>query len=206
MSGFSKFVVVILILLSILYVKVKFFGDFNFGIFTKKPEVVREVKNSMTPIEDNVKKKVETQKKTAKVEAPVSVYFLTLDENGAPVFKTVTRNTSAKNKLTFAIKELLKGPAFSEKNHGIYSEIPRGTKLLSVDLQGANIIINLSSDFQYGGGTDSVYSRMHQLIKTAKSNTSGQNIYLYLNGKQVDVLGGEGIMVSQPLNENSLDD
>ena len=44
-----------------------------------------------------------------------------------------------------------------------------------------------------------------QLIKTAINNTTNKKIYLHLDGKQVNFIGGEGIMVSQPLTEKSLE-
>jgi spore germination protein GerM len=46
---------------------------------------------------------------------------------------------------------------------------------------------------------------MMQLIKTSLANTKNQKIYLYLDGKQINEIGGEGIMISQPLTEKSLD-
>ena len=65
------------------------------------------------------------------------------------------------------------------------------------------VVINLSEDFEQGGGTDGLYKRLYQLIKTANKNTT-LDVYLNINGKQVDVIGGEGIMINQPLNEKSL--
>ena len=51
------------------------------------------------------------------------------------------------------------------------------------------------------------YSRIKKLIKTIlANNTSNKPVYLYLDGQQADVVGGEGIMIKQPLMENSLDD
>ena len=44
-----------------------------------------------------------------------------------------------------------------------------------------------------------------QIIKTANSNTK-LPAYLYVNGHQANVIGGEGVMVKQPLNERSLDE
>ena len=41
-------------------------------------------------------------------------------------------------------------------------------------------------------------------IKTVNANTS-LPVYLYINGKQANVVGGEGIMLKQPLNEGSID-
>ena len=60
-------------------------------------------------------------------------------------------------------------------------------------------------DGKAGGGTESTYTRIKQLIKTAKANTN-LPVYLYINGRQADVIGGEGIMLKQPLSERSLDD
>ena len=68
-----------------------------------------------------------------------------------------------------------------------------------------NIMIDLSSAFEGVGGAESTYTRVRQVIKTAKANTS-QPVYLYINSRQADVIGGEGIMIKQPLSERSLDD
>ena len=66
-------------------------------------------------------------------------------------------------------------------------------------------MVDLSSAFESGGGAESTYTRVMQVIKTAKANTN-LPVYLYINGKQADVIGGEGIMIKQPLSERSLDD
>ena len=105
----------------------------------------------------------------------------------------------------FAIKELISGPTKWEKDKGLSSEIPPSTKILSVRESSNNILIDLSENFESGGGAESLYIRIRQLIKTSLANTKVP-VYLYLNGKQADVIGGEGIMIKQPLTEKSLDD
>ena len=55
------------------------------------------------------------------------------------------------------------------------------------------------------GGAESTYTRIHQVIKTANANTSIPT-YLYINGRQANVIGGEGIMIKQPLSERSFDE
>ena len=45
------------------------------------------------------------------------------------------------------------------------------------------------------------YNDLWQYLLTVK-----KPIYLYIDGKQAEVLGGEGIMITQPLSENSLDE
>ena len=66
-------------------------------------------------------------------------------------------------------------------------------------------MIDLSSNFESGGGAESTYMRLKQIIKTVNSNTSTPT-YLYINGRQANVIGGEGLMIKQPLSEGSLDD
>ena len=100
---------------------------------------------------------------------------------------------------------MVKAPSKWEKSKGFTSEIPVNTKVLSVRESAQSIMIDLSSDFEGGGGAESTYMRIRQLIKTVNSNTSVP-VYLYINGKQANVIGGEGIMIKQPLNERSLDE
>lgn len=151
------------------------------------------------------------QKEEENLDIPksyVSVYFIGQNSNKEEVYKIVKREYSAKTdgtKLRFSIENLLNGPSEKEKAKGIYSEIPQGTKLISIEETPTKIVINLSRDFEQGGGTDSLYKRLYQLIKTSNKNTA-LNVYLYINGKQANVIGGEGIMINQPLNEKSLDE
>lgn len=138
----------------------------------------------------------------------VSVYFIGQNAKKEEVYKVVKRvyhGTEDGTKVKYAIQNLLKGPTKAEQAKGIYSEIPQGTKLISIDEKPDKVIVNLSGNFEQGGGTDGLYKRLYQLIKTSNKNTT-LDVYLYIDGKQVDLVGGEGIMINQPLNEKSLDE
>ena len=122
------------------------------------------------------------------------------------VYKAVKRKydpTVDGTPIKFAITALIDGPKPEEVQLGVYSEIPVGTRLLSIVEAPEGVYINLSKHFDTGGGTDSIYKRIFQLIKTAKYNTT-KPVYLLIENQPVEVLGGEGIMITQPLNENSL--
>lgn len=136
----------------------------------------------------------------------VNIVFIGQNENHEEIYKIVKREYSPDidgSKIKYAISSLVLGPKQSEKSAGIYSEIPSGTSVLDVEDRSNVVIINLSRKFENGGGTDSVYKRLYQIIKTAERNTD-KPVYLYIEGKQADVIGGDGIMLSQPLTENSL--
>ena len=86
-----------------------------------------------------------------------------------------------------------------ETKKGIYSEIPANVDLISVKNFDNKIIVNLSSNFGNGGGSESVENRVKQLSKTIKSYSRNKQIYLYINNKEVEYLGGEGVYIKQPL-------
>ena len=211
MSKISKIAILILIIMSFFFMKEKFGGHLdkiNFKIpeFKKiefKKDKVNKQEKIIREVEDTNQETTEQKKEEKEY---VWVYFLALDSEDNGIYKKVKRELPpSEDKLEFAIKELLKGPNLIEKATGAYSEIPQNTKLLKITESGNKIIIDFSSDFEVGGGTDSIYSRMMQLVKTSINNTDNKKIYLYLNGKQVNFLGGEGIMITQPLSERSLE-
>ena len=202
MGFWSKLVILALAALTFFYVKTNFFDTPHAKVEKKlvtEEQVVEPVKKT-EPV--NSQKTVE--KKVPKTY--VTVYFLGMDKNDTGIFKKVQRELpQGQSKLKFALNQLIAGPSAYEKNVGVYSEIPKNVKILGIVESKNKIIINVSGNIQTGGGADSIYSRMKQFIKTALANSPKKPIYLYIDGKQAEVLGGEGIMISQPLNENSLD-
>jgi len=149
----------------------------------------------------------EIQKPIEKEKVYVNVFFIGQNANKEEVYKAVNREydeTIDGSKIKFAINALISGPKSEEKAKGVYTEIPTTTRIISINETSAEVIINLNSAFEQGGGTESLYKRLYQLIKTAKRNTT-KPVYLYIDGSKAEVIGGEGIMITQPLNDNSLD-
>ena len=202
MGFWSKLVILALAALAFFYVKVNFFDTPHAKVEKKlvaEEQVVEPVKTQ--PAEE-AKKPQQTQKE----KTYVTVYFLGMDKNDTGIFKKVKRELpDGQSKLKFALNQLVAGPSQYEKSIGVYSEIPKDVKILGIVESKNKIIIDVTGNIQTGGGADSLYSRMKQFIKTALINSPNKPIYLYIDGKQAEVLGGEGIMISQPLNENSLD-
>ena len=193
-----------LILISAAYVYFSFFNKdgFNFNLNFNRPSDVPEGELVYNPRWQHENEEIE---KAPKNEIRNIKIFVT-DSNGN--LRSVTRKCElAKEKscLRFAIQELINSPTSWEKSKGLSSEIPSSTKIISIREGDSNIFVDLSSDFESGGGAESLYIRIHQLIKTIIANTN-KPAYLYINGKQADVIGGEGIMIKQPLNERSLDE
>lgn len=218
MNNFSRFVIFIVVCLALWWGYDSFFAD-KFPI----PEIngleTRHLTDDIEPKEqfkEETPKPQKTEKEDIEAENEINeqkqadlyiyVYMLTTDKNGNQFLKPVKRPLKAgEDKLSTAIKLLIAGPNGAEKTSGVYTEVPSNTHLNSITTSDSKIIIDMAGSFAYGGGSDSLYSRLRQLIKTVLAN-SDKPVYLYLDGKQANVVGGEGITVSQPLKENSLDE
>ena len=136
------------------------------------------------------------------IQATVSVFFRqegstdqskVIRDPGRPFFTTSER-------LAYSIETLLAGPNESEEAKGLYTEIPKGTKLLSVheDDQGA-LRIDLSKAFTEGGGAHSIQHRFDELLKTIEALRLKQDVYIDIEGQELEVLGSEGLEVSEPI-------
>ena len=167
------------------------------------------VSGPLTPVpETQIPKDTEQDPKPKPVEKVyVNVFFIGQNANKEEIYRAVNREYDKDidgSKIKFAIEALIMGPTTYEKSKGVCAEIPSDTRIIAINESPDKVVINLNSAFENGGGTDSLYKRLNQLIKTAKRNTN-KPVYLYIEGNKAEVIGGEGIMITQPLNENSLD-
>jgi len=100
-----------------------------------------------------------------------------------------------------AFQALLEGPTEGTDS----TTIPQGTKLLGLKVEGDEVHVNLSDSFTSGGGSTSMVARVGQVVYTASSLNPKAKVYIDVNGKRLDVLGGEGVELQQPLTRESFD-
>ncbi len=180
-------------------------GVVAFNVFMPKPEIKPddvEVSKRST-----VEQELPSDKPELKTKEYVNIYFIGKNEHNEEVYKAVKRQYSADvdgSKLKFSVYALVNGPKPEEKQKGVYSEIPNSAQVINISEQHDRVIVNLNSSFVNGGGADSLYKRLYQLIKTVKLN-SDLPVYLYIDGQKADVVGGEGIIINQPLSNSSLE-
>ncbi|MGK7958517.1 MAG: GerMN domain-containing protein [Crocosphaera sp.] len=108
---------------------------------------------------------------------------------------TVNKSLTDQQVLEKAVNSLLLGPENGENE----STIPQQTKLLSLKLDKEGIQLNLSSEFTTGGGSASMIGRLAQLLYTATSLDANGKVWLSIDGKTVELLGGEGLIIEQPM-------
>ncbi|MBD5403286.1 hypothetical protein HDR58_10900 [bacterium] len=179
-------------------------GLVAFNVFMPKPDIKPDQieVSERSQEEENL-----TEQQESKEKEYINVYFIGKNEHNEEVYKAVKRVYNKEvdgSKIKYAVVSLILGPKPEEKQRGVYTEIPAGSELIAVTEQSDKVIVNLNSAFVTGGGTESLYKRLYQLIKTVRLN-SRLPVYLYIDGHRADVVGGEGIMLTQPLSNSSLE-
>jgi spore germination protein GerM len=134
-------------------------------------------------------------------EKTANIYWLRpKDKNINLVPQPVKVATAQPNQaLEAAFQSLLAGPTEGTNS----TTIPKGTKLLGLKTDNNEVHVNLSEDFTSGGGSSSMMGRVGQVVYTATTLNPKAKVYIDVNGKPLDVLGGEGVELQQPLTRES---
>jgi len=104
------------------------------------------------------------------------------------------------------LTRLVQGPLPFERNAGMTTTIPKGTKVLSVKISNGIATADLSSQFASGGGTLSMRMRLAQVVFTLTQFPSVHGVSFELDGKPVDSFGGEGIVLDKPQTRGDFED
>lgn len=134
-------------------------------------------------------------------EQSANIYWLRPTEKSLELVPQPIKIAAAQpNKaLEAAFKTLLAGPTEGTDS----TTIPKGTQLLGLKVENNDVHVNLSEDFTSGGGSTSMVGRVGQVVYTATTLNPNAKVYIEVNGKQLDVLGGEGVELQQPLTRET---
>lgn len=142
---------------------------------------------------------------TTPVEETVQVYWIRDTGNSfqltpRPVaLKSETKDPS--DRLEVALNSLLSG----SDNPAIISAIPPETKLRGVEVKNDGVYVNLSQEFTQGGGSASMSGRVWQVVYTATTLSPNTPVWILVEGKPIEYLGGEGLSLNQPLTRQSVE-
>ncbi len=100
-----------------------------------------------------------------------------------------------------AFGKLLAGPS----DPAVATTIPEGTKLRRLYLETNGVHVDLSQEFTTGGGSASMTGRLAQVLYTASSLDPEANVWVEVEGERLEVLGGEGLLLEQPLTRKNFE-
>jgi germination protein M len=132
----------------------------------------------------------------------VSVYFVR-DERIGAAHRQIPRTQQV---ATAAINELLNGTTGLEESAGLSSEVPGETRLLGISIDNGTATIDLSSEFESGGGSLSMTLRVAQIVYTLTQFPTVDDVLFHIDGQAVDAIGGEGIVVDPPVGRADFED
>jgi spore germination protein GerM len=106
-----------------------------------------------------------------------------------------------------AVKALLAGPTAAETRNGFTTAVPKDTRFLDLTIDGAGIAkVDLSRDFESGGGTLGLTLRLAQVTCTVGQFPTVKGVRFALNGELVSVFSGNGIVLDKPVTCDSYRD
>ena len=105
-----------------------------------------------------------------------------------------------------ALEALLAGPSDVETAAGVSTAIPEGTQLLDVSIEEGVATVDLSSEFESGGGSLSTMMRLAQVVYTLTQFPTVEGVDFELDGEPVDVFSGEGIVLDHPQTRADYED
>lgn len=127
------------------------------------------------------------------------VYFYLGGEPGSDGLVPIERNVSDDNPIAGAMTALLAGPTIAEAgDRTITSAIPAGSRLLDVTVAGGVATVDLSREYESGGGSLSMFVRLGQVVFTLTQFPEIQAVAFKIEGRPVTVFGGEGITLDRP--------
>ncbi|MDT8434308.1 MAG: GerMN domain-containing protein [Anaerosomatales bacterium] len=99
-----------------------------------------------------------------------------------------------------ALEELLAGPSDLDDEAGLTTAIPEGTRLNDVSVADGVATVDLSPEFESGGGSLSMQLRVSQVVFTLTSFPTVDAVAFMIDGQPVEAIGGEGVMVDPPVS------
>jgi hypothetical protein len=105
-----------------------------------------------------------------------------------------------------AVTELLAGPESIESAADVSTAVPDGTRLLGLNIANGLATVDLSSEFESGGGSLSMQMRLAQVVYTLTQFPTVKRVQFQLDGEPVRVFSGEGIVLDKPVTRGDYEE
>jgi sporulation and spore germination protein/immunoglobulin-like protein involved in spore germination len=135
----------------------------------------------------------------------VRAYFVLAGPTGSAGLVPVLREIAATTGVAkAAMNALLAGPSPREAaaTPAISTTVPAGTQLLGLTITNGVATVDLSREFESGGGSASVLGRLAQVVYTLTQFPSVKSVLFEVEGREVHAFGGEGAVLDGPVGRS----
>lgn len=132
---------------------------------------------------------------------PDTLVYFVADSGSYLTLEPVGRQSNAggpEERAKAALTELSRGPTAGEREKGLSSTVPSEVRTRRVDFGNGVLTVDLSDDFERGGGSAEMQGRLYQVFYTLTQPRDVEAVSLLIEGRPVRVFGGEGILVDSP--------
>ena len=134
------------------------------------------------------------------------VYFTRVTMDDAYLVEANREVHYTDSPLTETIKVLLAGTNAAEDAKYIVTNIPDNTRLLSARIANNTAYLDFSDEFENNFyGRESTLYQLKQIVYTATEFNGVDAVQILINGTKKDYLGGEGILIGEPLRRHDFD-
>ena len=130
----------------------------------------------------------------------VRAYFWLGGDPGSAGLVAVLRTVpGTKAVATAAVSAVLAGPTPGESARSISTAIPDGSQLLDLSIDNGVATVNLSSEFESGGDSASVLTRLGQVVYTLTQFPSVKSVLFQIEGQTKSAFSSEGVVLDKPV-------
>lgn len=128
----------------------------------------------------------------------ISVYFVEGTSNAAATSRTAPVNEVAAT----AVAALIAGPTEAERARGLSTQFPPDSLLLGLRIADGTATVDMSREFEAGGGSFSMLARLAQLVYTLTDFPTVDRVQLLLDGEHRQTFSGEGVLIGEPMTRD----
>jgi hypothetical protein len=121
----------------------------------------------------------------------VTIYLLNESGQAIPTTRTVTTEGVARA----ALQALIDGPTPQERAAGLSTAFPADSLIFGIAIDGGTATVDMSREFEAGGGSFAILGRLAQLVYTLTEFDSVDRVDLLLDGEEIEYFSGEGVIV-----------
>ena len=105
-----------------------------------------------------------------------------------------------------AMTALLESDRITDDYEQIATAVPAGTRLLGISIKNGVATVDLSSEFESGGGSSSGMYRLGQVVYTLTQFSTVRAVLFQVEGRTVTTFGSEGIVLDGPQTRKDVEE